>query len=198
MQEQERQRAYQLEQQGLLGEAERVLRSAGPSYELASFLERTGSLQEACQVYRDLLDVQARESQPERVSTCEMLADLLGQLGHIEEALQLHQRSLDYQVEQLGPTHPELANTHRDRARLLNRHGRHSQAEQAYRQMLDMRLRCHGPSHPALIPGLIEVADFLSTHTADGRQMAAKARALIEEFELGPGPLHQLLDSLGE
>lgn len=196
-------RARTLEEEGLLGAAEECYRKAAAEstsgcYAFVSFLERLGRVDEAIEQYRRLLERQEAARDIERVSTCEMLADLLSESGRLTEAVALYQRSIAIQTEQVGPEHPEIANSYRDLARRYTRHGLIKEAEAAYQHMVRIRLRCQGPNHPGLIPGLVELADFLARQGMPREQVVARARVLIEEFDTGNGLLRQLEEMLPE
>lgn len=147
-------------------------------YELASLHERRDRVDEAERVYRSLLSWQEAEGAPERVSTLEMLAELLGRLGKIAEARQLFERSIETQIALVGSYHPEIANSYRDLARCLQGAGHLREAEDAYRQMIAIRDRYHGKTGAAVVPALLEVARFYVETERPVEAIALYRRAL--------------------
>jgi tetratricopeptide (TPR) repeat protein len=103
------------------------------------------------------------------------------------EAEPLYQRALAIREQQLGPEHPDVAQTLSNLANLYNRQGQYTKAEPLYQRALAIREQQLGPEHPDVALTLNGLATLYNWQGQHARAEPLHQRALhIWEQQLGP------------
>ena len=111
----------------------------------------------------------------------------LYQTGHYAEAEPLLKRSLDIREAQLGPDHPDTAQSLNNLAALYELIGRYDDAEALFQRSLDIKEEQLGPEHPDTATSLNNLAGLYESvgRYAEAEPLYQQALAILEA-RLGP------------
>ena len=77
------------------------------------------------------------------------IGNMLYEQGKPEEALVMHQKSLDVKLKVFGPDHPDTATTQNNIGIVLKNQGKYLEALEMYDKCLKTREKVLGRNHPA-------------------------------------------------
>ena len=107
-------------------------------------------------------------------------------VGDIDAAEQLLRQAVRLQETQLGPHHPDLANTLNNLGVVCEKTGRLDEAESCYRRAYDISAAAFDPDHPFVITSRKNLADFCEAH---GRTIEPPASATAAPSASPPQPV---------
>ena len=128
---------------------------------------------------------------PDTLTSRNNLADAYQDAGRLDEAITLHQQTLDHQTRVLGPDHPDTLTSRNNLADAYQDAGRLDEAITLHQQTLDNRTRVLGPHHPHTLNSRNNLA--IAYRTASRLDEAIPLlEHNLEDFEILLGPNHPL------
>ena len=97
-------------------------------------------------------------------------------LGRFEEALKLHEETLQIRRRLFGPEHPSTLGSMNNLAELLVRQNRLEEAYRLHEETLQMRRRVMGPESPETLQSMMDLANVLRA-----QERWQEARKLLEQ-----------------
>ncbi|ETS79931.1 hypothetical protein PFICI_07460 [Pestalotiopsis fici W106-1] len=120
---------------------------------LANTFVLQGKLQDAEDIYRELLDTK-EVPQSLRISLLNNLASAFQEKGKYQEALEMYQQALMMGLFESGPDDPEVLRTMANIAENFSYQGDHWGAEERFRHLLGRRTEVLGSGHPETLDTL--------------------------------------------
>ena len=125
----------------------------------------------------------------------------LFEAGRYQEAIPLSQRALSIREKDLGPDHPDVAQSLSNLATLFQAKGQYADAEPLYRRALIIREKVLGPAHPQLATSLSNLAvmyasegRFADAELLHTRAIKIRKRALGLDHPLVAASLNNLAE----
>ena len=174
-------RAAQLVETGRLHDALRVYQDMrqdfGTQQKMAGIMHQLGDFEGALQIYEHLVDVL---DDPDRLNALNSMACTLKDMGRLQEALDIFERTIPIQANSVGTRHEQHLTARDNMADLLRQLGRKREAMAILQQVEEVRKEVLGAQHPQYLSTLNNLAGLIQDE-------GDKARALTLYRQVSKG-----------